>query len=67
MRFGSALLRWEALILFAITVLKVFAVDLSELQAEYRVGSFVGLGIVLVAVSTWYTRAAVARKTEADA
>jgi uncharacterized membrane protein len=66
MRFASTLVRWEGLILFGVTILKVFFVDLSSLQAEYRVGSFVGLGIVLVAVSSWYTRAALKRKTEAD-
>jgi len=65
-RFASTLVRWEGLILFGVTILKVFFVDLSSLQAEYRVGSFVGLGIVLVAVSSWYTRAALKRKTEAD-
>jgi len=50
-------MRWEALALFGLTILKVFSVDLSSVDLEYRVGSFVVLGGVLFAVSAWYTRA----------
>ena len=34
---------------------------LAALSAEYRVGSFVGLGIVMVAASAWYTRTTLRR------
>lgn len=50
----SWLLRWEALVLFAITILKVGVVDLGSLELVYRVLSTLGLGIVLVAVAAWY-------------
>jgi uncharacterized membrane protein len=49
-------MRWEALALFGLTILKVFSVDLSSVDLEYRVGSFVVLGAVLFGVSAWYTR-----------
>ena len=65
-RRGASDLRWQGLLLFALTLVKVFLVDLAALGAEYRVGSFVGLGVVMVAASAWYTRATLKRKeTEA--
>lgn len=56
LRRKRELLRWEGLALFGLTILKVFTVDLASVDVEYRVGSFVLLGIVLFAVSAWYTR-----------
>jgi uncharacterized membrane protein len=58
-----SLLRWEGLVLFAGTICKVLAVDLSSVDLEYRIGSFVVLGVVLFAVSAWYTRS-MAKATE---
>jgi uncharacterized membrane protein len=52
----SAFLRWQALILMAITIAKVFVYDMSELSQGYRVLSFVGLGALLFAVSFVYQR-----------
>lgn len=52
----SALLRWQSLALFGVTVAKVFLYDLSSLQRAYRVLSFLILGVVLLIVSFLYTR-----------
>ncbi len=49
-------LRWIGLILFAITVGKVFLVDMARLETGYRVGSFLALGLLLVAASYLYQR-----------
>lgn len=57
LRRGLASLRWEAIMLFAANIIKVFAVDMSSVDLEYRVASFVVLGVVLYVVSAWYTRA----------
>ncbi len=52
----SALLRWQALGLFALVVGKVFLYDLSSLERFYRILSFLVLGILLLAVSFLYKR-----------
>jgi uncharacterized membrane protein len=52
----SALLRWQALILFGVTVVKVFLYDLSFLERAYRILSFLILGTVLLIVSFLYQR-----------
>ena len=52
----SAFLRWQALVLLAVTVGKVFLVDISELSQGYRILSFLGLGALLLAVSFVYQR-----------
>lgn len=52
----SAYLRWQALILFAVTIAKVFLVDMSELGRGLRILSFLGLGVLLLAVSYVYQR-----------
>lgn len=51
-----AMLRWQALTLFGIVVIKVFLFDLSELSRFYRILSFLILGILLLAVSFLYQR-----------
>ncbi len=56
LRRRSELLRWEGLALFGATVIKVFLVDLASVDVPLRIGSFVTVGIVLVAVSALYTR-----------
>jgi uncharacterized membrane protein len=55
-RRRSAFLRWQALVLIAITIAKVFLVDVSELSQGYRIFSFLGLGALLLAVSFAYQR-----------
>ncbi len=53
---SSAFLRWQALILIAGSIGKVFLVDTSELSQGYRILSFLGLGVLLLAVSFAYQR-----------
>ena len=57
LRRRLGLLRWEALALFGCTILKVFSTDLSSVQLEWRVLSFIVLGAVLFGISAMYTRA----------
>jgi uncharacterized membrane protein len=52
----SAFLRWQALVLLAITIGKVFLWDMNQLSQGYRVLSFLGLGVLLLAVSFVYQR-----------
>jgi len=52
----SAFLRWQALVLLAVTIGKVFLVDMSALSQGLRILSFLGLGVLLLAVSFVYQR-----------
>ena len=52
----SALVRWQALILIAATIAKVFIYDVSQLDREYRIVSFIILGVLLLAISFVYQR-----------
>jgi uncharacterized membrane protein len=52
----SAFLRWHALVLIAVTVGKVFLLDISELSQGFRIVSFLGLGALLLGVSFVYQR-----------
>ena len=52
----SAFLRWQALLLLAVSIGKVFLVDVSELSQGYRILSFLGLGALLLGVSFIYQR-----------
>jgi len=49
-------LRIIAMALFGITILKIFIYDLSFLERLYRIFSFIGLGVILLAVSYLYQR-----------
>jgi uncharacterized membrane protein len=53
---GSPLLRWQALALFGLVVVKVFLYDSSYLDRFYRILSFLILGVVLLVVSFLYQR-----------
>jgi uncharacterized membrane protein len=55
---SSALLRWQALGLFLVVVMKVFLYDSSYLERFYRILSFLILGVVLLVVSFLYQRRA---------
>ena len=55
-RRQSAPLRWQALGLFGLVVVKVFLFDLSYLDKFYRILSFLILGIALLVVSFLYQR-----------
>ena len=52
----SAFLRWQALILIAATIAKVFLLDMSDLSSGLRILSFIGLGVLLLCVSYVYQR-----------
>lgn len=52
----SGFLRWQALILIAATIAKVFLLDMSELSRGLRILSFIGLGVLLLCVSFVYQR-----------
>ncbi len=52
----AAFIRWQALILLTFTIAKVFLYDTSSLSQGYRVTSFLGLGVLLMAVSFAYQK-----------
>ena len=52
----APLLRWQALLLFGLVVIKVFIYDSSYLERFYRIVSFFILGLVLLVVSFLYQR-----------
>ena len=53
----EAFLRWQAIVLLAITAIKVFFFDIATLQRGYRIAAFIVLGVILLAVSFFYQRA----------
>jgi uncharacterized membrane protein len=55
-RRRSALLRWQGLVLLAVTIFKVFLLDTSTLSQGYRIISFLALGALLLGVSFAYQR-----------
>ncbi len=57
LRWDYAPIRYLAMALFGLTVLKVFLADLSALGGLYRILGFLGVGLVLLAVSFVYQRA----------
>ncbi|MGC2112135.1 MAG: DUF2339 domain-containing protein [Candidatus Korobacteraceae bacterium] len=52
----SAFLRWQAIVLLALTVIKVFVFDIGTLERGYRIAAFIVLGAILLAVSFFYQR-----------
>jgi uncharacterized membrane protein len=52
----SAFIRWQAMVLLAVTIGKVFLYDSRELQQIYRILSFIALGVLLMATSYAYHR-----------
>jgi uncharacterized membrane protein len=55
-RKRSGFIRWQALILIAFTIGKVFMYDVSQLGGSYRIVSFIALGAVLLGISFIYQR-----------
>jgi uncharacterized membrane protein len=53
---GRRRLRLGGLGLLAIAIVKVFLIDLATLESIYRVGSFLGLGLLLIACAFAYQR-----------
>jgi uncharacterized membrane protein len=62
---GQPGLRYGALAVLLIAVLKVFISDMAGLQGLYRVASFLGLGLSLVAIGWIYQRFVYPRPPEA--
>lgn len=52
----SSFVRWQALVLIAVTIAKVFAYDIWRLELGNRIMSFFVLGMLLLAVSFIYQR-----------
>lgn len=52
----SAFVRWQALVLIAVTTMKVFVYDVGQLDRVYRILSFIVLGVLLLAISFVYQR-----------
>jgi uncharacterized membrane protein len=52
----SAFIRWQAMVLVAVTIGKVFLYDSRKLQQGYRILAFIALGVMLMAISYAYHR-----------
>jgi uncharacterized membrane protein len=63
----SEALRWQALVLLGVVIVKVFLFDLSFLEKFYRIVSFFLLGLALLLISFYYQRQLIARKAERKA
>jgi len=50
----NGFLRWQALALLVFTICKTFFYDMRNLSQGYRVGSLLGLGVLLMAISFAY-------------
>ncbi|MFO1123166.1 MAG: DUF2339 domain-containing protein [Hyphomicrobiales bacterium] len=55
-RLGRQFVRLGGLAVMALVVLKVFILDLSNLEGLFRIASFVGLGLCLVGIGWLYQR-----------
>jgi uncharacterized membrane protein len=53
-RFKDAVSRWAGLILFALAVLKVLVLDLTQFDLIFRVVSALGLGVVMLVMAYFY-------------
>jgi uncharacterized membrane protein len=62
MRKKYAPIRYFAIVLFGIALLKVFLIDLETLGGVYRIAGFVVVGLILLVVSFLYQRNALDRK-----
>ena len=49
-------MRWQALVLIALTIIKVFGYDVLQLDKGYRIVSLIVLGILLLTISFVYQR-----------
>ena len=49
-------IRYTALALLAISILKVFIIDLAFLGQVYRIISFMGLGVIMLMLSYFYQK-----------
>ncbi|MEX2672717.1 MAG: DUF2339 domain-containing protein [Phycisphaeraceae bacterium] len=60
---GGQALRWASLVILCVAVGKVFVLDMAHLEDLWRVGSFLGLGLSLLAVAWVYQRFVFGRRT----
>src|ERR1700722_7300069 len=63
----SETIRWQALVLLGVVIVKVFLFDLSFLEKFYRIVSFLLLGLALMLISFYYQRQLLGRKGERKA
>jgi uncharacterized membrane protein len=63
----SQAIRWQALVLLGVVIVKVFLFDLSFLEKFYRIVSFLLLGLALMLISFYYQRQLLGRKDEKKA
>jgi uncharacterized membrane protein len=63
----SQTMRWQALVLLGVVIVKVFLFDLSFLEKFYRIVSFLLLGLALMLISFYYQRQLLGRKEERKA
>jgi uncharacterized membrane protein len=56
MHYGFKILRIIALVLFGITLLKLFAIDLKNISPGGKILAFILLGVLLLTVSFMYQR-----------
>lgn len=56
LRSDYAPIRYFAILLFALTTVKVFFIDTAHLQRVYRILSVIGLGVALLVTSYLYQR-----------
>lgn len=63
----SEAIRWQALVLLGVVIVKVFLFDLSFLEKFYRIVSFLLLGLALMLISFYYQRHLLGRKDERKA
>jgi uncharacterized membrane protein len=55
-KLNRSRLRWMAMVLFGVTVLKLFVVDMANVQQIYRIVAFFILAVVLGLVARTYQR-----------
>jgi uncharacterized membrane protein len=63
----SQAIRWQALVLLGVVIVKVFLFDLSFLEKFYRIISFLLLGLALMLISFYYQRQLLGPKGERKA
>jgi uncharacterized membrane protein len=56
MKYSNRSLRITALILFGITLVKLFAYDIQNIPAGGKIAAFILLGVLLLVVSFMYQR-----------
>ena len=65
----SAVVRWSGLALFALTLCKVFLIDMSQLPGFYRVSAFLALSILMAGAAWGYQKfelAALVQRPQGD-